>query len=634
MCGICGIIDFSGRTTDQAQRELLTRRMLARMRHRGPDHHDAYSDSVASVGAVRLSILDRSAAGNQPMRSSDGRFVLVYNGEIYNYRELRRSLEDKGDRFRSDSDTEVLLRLYETKGEACLHDLRGMFSFAVWDLAARSLFLARDRAGEKPLVYTYRDGCFAFASEITALLELPWVSHEPNWAGIHYGLHFVHVPAPVTAFAALSKLPPANTLVADAGGLRQRKYWQLRFEQRYGPDDKDKCCRDLRDGLDETIRLMSLSDVPVGAFLSGGLDSSAVTASLAAVERGLPTFRIGHPGPENKRERAAALAVSARYGTRHHDYTISRAILDSLHEFVSLHAEPTGTMVALDYFRLALEASRQVTVVLSGNGADELYGGYDLNIMESVDRERARWVVIRPFLQERVTAASAAPGLSAFAARMQELDAAGPHLFYANRYLQWARRFTAEVYTDRMKDLIAEHEPANLLAEQHHAAGTDQLFNATTYQMLNLTCQYSLVDHGDICGMASSLEVRSPFLDVRMMELAAAIPPAWKVGRRGSDEFGKMILREAMEERLPESVRFGVKQAFGCTVPYGEWLRSDWERLFERDALGSTGLFDIDRIDRMVREALAATPQLAHSLFNILTLSVWCSMYQRTAAPQ
>jgi len=629
MCGICGIVDFSGRTTDQAQREELTRCMLKRMHHRGPDHHAVYGDSVAALGVARLSILDRSAAGNQPMQSASGRYVQSYNGEIYNYRALRKAMEARGERFASDSDTEVLLRLFESRGEACLNDLRGMFAVAIWDRSSRSLFLARDRAGEKPLVYTSHNGCFAFASEITALLELPWVSRTPDWEGIHYGFHYVHVPAPHTAFADLSRLSPATSLVVDDKGMKFKRYWQLRFEQRYGPDDKDQCCRDIREELDNTIKLMSRSDVPVGTFLSGGLDSSSVTASLARVLKGFPTFRIGHPGPEDEREGAAAAAVAARCKTKHHNYPLGRNVLDSLREFVAAHAEPTGTMVALDYFRLAREASKQVTVVLAGNGADELFGGYDLNTMESLDRDRAHWAAIRAFMQDPKAIDSAAQGLKDFAVRMQEVDTIGPHLYYANRYLQWGHRFTSGIYSKKMTELTAQHDPARMMADLYREADTGQMFNAMTYQMLNLTCQHSLVDHGDACGMASSLEVRSPFLDVRMMELAASIPAAWKVGRRGNDEFGKMILREAMARRLPESARFGIKLGFGGTVPYGEWLYSEWDRLFDRDALAATGMFDLQKIDRMVRDDLKAHPKFAHMLFSILTLSVWCSLYQR-----
>ncbi len=627
MCGICGIINFSERITDKALHEILTRRMLKRMRHRGPDHLDVYSDSMATLGVARLSILDRSAAGNQPMRSATRRYVQVFNGEIYNYRSLRQSLEAKGERFVSQSDTEVLLRLFETRGEACLDELRGMFAFAIWDPSSHSLFLARDRVGEKPLVYSYHDGCFAFASEIAALHELPWVSRKPNWEGIHYGLHYVHIPAPYSAFTDVSKLPPATSLLVDHKGLKFKRYWQLRFGQRYGTDDRRKCCRDIREELDATTKLMRRSDVPVGTFLSGGLDSSAITASLARELKGFPTFRIGHPGPDSEWENDTAAMVASRYKTTHHNYQIGPDILDSLRKFVALHAEPTGTMVALDYYRLAREASRYVTVMLGGNGADEMFGGYDLNWMERIDRDRAHWAKIGAFMQDR-GAVPAALGMSDFVAQMRELDAVGPHLIYANRYTQRGRWFTAAVYTKKMAELTAQLDPARLLVDQYRAANTNMLFDATTYQMLNLTCQYSLVDHADMCCMASSIEVRSPFLDVRMMELAASIPPAWKLGRRGNNDFGKMILRQAMARRLPEAVRFGIKLGFGGTVPYGTWLHGEWNRLFERDAIAATGLFDVQKIDHLVRNDLPRQPMLAHMLFNLLTLSIWCSLYQ------
>ncbi len=634
MCGICGIVDFSGRTIDPVERDLLTRRMLKRLHHRGPDHSDVYSDSIASIGVARLSVLDRSVAGNQPMRSSSGRYVQAFNGEIYNCNALRTSMENRGATFASHSDTEVLLSLFEAYGEACLNDLRGMFAFAVWDRESRSLFLARDRAGEKPLVYSYHNGCFAFASEIGALLELPWISREPDWVGIHHGIHFIHIPAPHSAFKDISKLPPATSLTVNDNGLAFNRYWKLRFDQKYGPDDKDKCCRDIIEELDEITSLMSHCDVPVGTFLSGGLDSSSVTASLANVLSGFPTFRISHPGPEDEKESAAAAEVASRYGTKHNNLSMRPDILHNIRDFVATHGEPTGTMVALDYYRLANMASKQVTVILSGNGADEMFGGYDLNVMEEIDRSRVHWAALREILGDQGTHSSSQSGLMDFASRMREIDARGPQLLYADRYLTRGRSFASSAYTPQMTELTSRHNPEQLMVDRYIEADTGLLFNATVYQMLNLTCQYSLVDHSDACAMASSLEVRSPFLDVRMMELAASIPPAWKVGQRGNEQFGKMILREAMAKRLPDSARFGVKLGFGGTVPYGDWLRNEWDNVIDRDALAATGMFDVQKIDQMVQHDLREQPKLAHMLFNILTIGTWYSMYNNSTAPR
>jgi len=627
MCGICGIVDLSGRTTDNVEREMLTRRMLMKMRHRGPDHQDVYSDNIACIGVSRLSILDRSAAGNQPMVSSTGRYVQAFNGEIYNHQALRRDLESKGRKFASNSDSEVLLNLFESCGEACLHDLRGMFAFAIWDKESRCLFLARDRVGEKPLVYSYHNGCFAFASETSALLELPWISRKPDWVGIHHGIHYVHIPAPYSAFTDISKLPPATTLKVDDKGLDFNRYWKLRFEERYGPEDKEKCCLDIVNGLDEITALMSRCDVKVGTFLSGGLDSSSVTASLANVLPGFPTFRISHPGPEDEKEHLAALEVASRYKLKHNNMLMGEDILQHLRDFVAVQAEPTGTMVALDYYRLAREASKQVTVILSGNGADEMFGGYDLNLMENIDRNRAHWVALRDFMGDQGVSSSVPPALRDFASLMAEIDKTGPQAFFANKFLQRGQGFTSAIYSPQMTELTSRHNPERLLLERYIEADSDLLFNSTVYQMLNLTCQYSLVDHSDACGMASSLEVRSPFLDVRMMELACSIPAAWKVGQRENKHFGKMILREAMASRLPDAARFGVKLGFGGTMPYGDWIRNNWDQVFDRDAIAATGMFDIDKIEKLVRNDLREQPKLAHMLFNIITISTWYSIY-------
>ncbi len=627
MCGICGIVDFAGIVTTHEEREIYTRRMLDKMRHRGPDHHDIVVDGISAIGASRLSILDRTAAGHQPLRSLSGRHVMAFNGEIYDHRALRESLQAKGDKFFSTSDSEVLMRLFEKKGKDCLDELRGMFAFAVWDSSSRSLFLARDRVGEKPLVYSFHNGCFAFASETAALLELPWISREPDWIGIHYGIQYVHIPAPHTAFKAVSKLPPATMLEVNDKGMRSSRYWKLRFDQRYGPGDKQKCCRDVSELLDETTALMGTCDVPVGTFLSGGLDSSAVTASLATSLKGFPSFRISHPGPLDEIESMAASAVAARSGVRLHNLQLDHEILDSVGSLVRAYAEPSGTMVGLDYFRLAAEASKHVTVALSGNGADEMFGGYNLNVMEEMDRNRAHWSVMRHVIGDGCDRSSASPGIKAFVSRMQEFDQIGPQLFYANMYLNPGKVFSSNVYSPRMSELTAAHDPAKLLVDKYYEADTDLLFNSTAYQMLNLTCQYSLVDHSDACGMASSLEVRSPFLDVKMLELAASIPSSWKLGRRGDENFGKMILRESMLERLPADACFGLKLGFGGTVPHSEWLRADWDRLFDRDAIEATGMFDVQKIDLMVKNDLAEHKDLSHMLFNVLTIGTWYSMF-------
>ena len=628
MCGICGILDLRATDVGIDDRKRAVQGMLKSMHHRGPDGAGDFTDEPITLGAVRLAVLDLSTAANQPMISDSGRHVLVYNGEIYNYHALRAELEKDGTKFHSSGDTEVLLRLFEQRGSACLNDLQGMFAFAIWDTVTRNLFVARDRFGEKPLFYGEVAGCFVFASELKALLSIPFVPRKPDWLGIHLGLHYVHVPAPYTAFAGLKKLPPACCMTVQDKPQTPVRYWRPSFGPMLKPDQHGECVDAVAACLDQTVQQMARSDVPIGSFLSGGLDSSSVSAMLASHMPNIHTFRISYQKCPDLHEQKAAQAVSARYKTRHHEIALEPDALTQTRELVDASAEPTGTMVGIDAHMLAKHASQYITVALSGSGADEIFGGYaDLMDMAQLESNLAQAELLAPFYNEGNLGGQLSEAFRDLAVLKSCYDKIDKSRIYANKYLYRGRSFTAYAYTPRMTSITEGYDVAQPLVDIFHEANTDSLYQSMVYQQLMLTCQYSLVDHADISGMAHSMEIRSPFLDSHMVDLALRIPPAMKSGTRNGRVFGKMILREAMEGRLPEESLYAPKSGFGSTVPHGEWLRMAWKHMLRREQLEDSGMFKLAELDKFVKTRLDHHPEMAHQLFNILTLGEWIDLY-------
>jgi asparagine synthase (glutamine-hydrolysing) len=569
-----------------------------------------------------LAILDLSDRAAQPMNRPAESLTLVFNGEIYNYLELRRELESLGEKFKSASDTEVVLALYARMGPACLHRLRGMFAFAVWHSKEQKLFLARDRVGEKPLVYYHKGGVFAFASEIPALLRLNWIPRRVDEVGLHLGLHYVHAPAPWTAFRDIRRLAPGSWMEVSRTGVKCDQYWSCRFDGVERFRDMTTAAAAVTRCLDETTELMCRSDVPLGATLSGGLDSGSVVASLSRTIRGFHTFRVSSGAPSNPPEYRSSDQIAQRYGTRHHQLLLPPSSVASFDDVVSLFGEPIGTMVLVDAQHLAQQAKRFVTVALTGGGGDELFAGYtDHWVLNRLDRERVlrrRW---EGPLHPRTDARKRRH-------RQEGFLSLPPGRVFPTLKFSGIRKFTERAYTPRMKEVAAQHDPADLCERVFIASGAENLVDGLLAQQLMLVSQCSLTSIIDAAGMQYALEFRSPFLDVKMIELAMRIPAQFKTGPSRAALNRKLVLREAMRNRLPpEALWASCKTGFGGTIPYGQWLHSDPSGQFHlkltSPALSDLGLFDTQALEEFwLLSSLSPDVPVAW-LWGVATIAAW-----------
>jgi asparagine synthase (glutamine-hydrolysing) len=631
MCGICGIFHFDGHPADDRDHRDVVQ-MTEALRHRGPDSQGHYWDGPVVLGAARLAIIDPSSTANQPMVSSDGDLVIVFNGEIYNSLELRDQLEKEGVFFRTQSDTEVLLALYRKKGPACLSDLRGMFALAIWNRTQKTLFLARDRVGEKPLVYYQDQKTFIFCSEITPLVGLTRIRRHPDPVGIHYGIFYLHVPAPYTAFKDIRKFPPASYLLISDHHSKIVKYWRGRFGADNIIKDQQEAITELNQCLDDTIRLMSRSDVPLGATLSGGLDSSAVVSALVKERNHLPTFCISHQQHTADREFEAARLVAARYTTDHYEITISPNSINSLGKLIRAYGEPIATPVALHADLLAAAIKPYVTVVLTGNGGDELFGGYPDH------RWLYRWDEQNQITNPMGSNANGQTNLGAAIARdvipwddHNLLWKLFPGLVWPTRRLKMMAVFCRNLYSSKMKEITAAHDPRVLCQDLFAECQAGNLFDGFLYQQLLLLSQHSIVYIPDISGMANAVEFRSPFLDIKMIELAMRIPARLKVLPERGESGGKFILRQALQGRLPEATLSLPKAGFGSSVPYPRWFWGEWletvARYLRSPLLMDSGLFDPLRLEVLFIMGCHGRPVPLELMFNLAMIALWLETF-------
>jgi asparagine synthase (glutamine-hydrolysing) len=597
MCGISGLFKLDGSSWDDNGTRSL-QAMMAMLGHRGPDSSGTFVEGPIALGVNRLSVVDPTKRSDQPMRSGDGRFVVAFNGEIYNFRLLRDELVKDGFSFITSSDTEVLLALYAQKGPDCLNMLRGMFAFAIWDRREQVLFIARDRLGEKPFYYYANDSLFAFASELPALLALAEIPRKVDWAGIHQAMYYMHAVAPHTPFQNICKLPPAHYMRISTRERRLSRYWQCTFtEERF--TDIHECAGEVERCLDDTVSLMCECDVPVGALLSGGLDSSAVVASMHKYFKNFPTFRISSTEDPNQEEFQSAQQVSRFFGTRHHEYDLSSEALMLLKKIVENHGEPIATPVPIDAFLLAEKMREHVTVALCGAGGDELFGGYrEHQVLQRLDGCFRRWRLLEH--DGKDIRLSGEPDERMAWDMFQQVGRERPERVFTSLKYNNHPIFN-KIYSMRMQDIAAAHDPLDRCIEEFNRCGTESLFDSFIGQQLHCASQYSTAEINDRAGMASSVEIRSPFLDVNMIELALKIPPEFKVLAGDQAGEGKHVLRMAMQKRLPPLPLVCRKIGFGGTTPYGRWLTSSdfVEEKLQSAALADSGMFNMPGIQEL-----------------------------------
>ena len=611
MCGIAGILGFDGAPVLETE----IRAMCAAIRHRGPDGEGVYLAPGVGLGMRRLSIIDLRT-GDQPVRNEDGSAWVVFNGEIYNFRQLRRELEQRGHRFYTSTDTEPIVHLYEDRGSRCVEALRGMFAFAVWDPAQRTLLLARDRLGIKPLYYTQVGGRLAFASELKALLQLPEVEARIDWGALGSLLTTLYTPADQSIVAGVSKLEPGHLLVARQDGeVRLERYWDVQFEPERGRSEQD-IADELRALLEESVRLHLVSDVPLGAFLSGGVDSSSVVALMSQMKpEPVKTFSIGFRD-EDFDETPDARRVAQRFATDHHEEVLEPDVLSILDDLVFHLDEPFGDSSAIPTYMVSKLAARHVKVVLSGDGGDELFGGYDRYRVEARERRHGR-------LQRRAMGwlARRMPEGMRGRARLKHLA-----LPDGRRYLHGLTLFDADEKRSLLRpeafEEIGRHDPwwreAERLARAGHWLSQLQAADLTSYLPLDILTKV------DRMSMAHSIEARVPLLDHVLVEFAARIPPELLL-REGRS---KHILKRAVGDLLPESVLDKPKRGFA--IPLGRWFRGEL-RDTVRDLLLSTrsrqrGIFDASAIERLLARPLRGGA-LDLPIWTLLSVELWCRRF-------
>jgi len=614
MCGIAGYLDSTQARPEHAR---AVAAMMDALAHRGPDASGALTDGPVALGHRRLSIIDLRPEGNQPLGSEDGTLQLVANGEIYNHRALREELLARGHRFRSRSDSETILHLYEEEGIGCLTRLRGMFAFALWDARARRLFVARDRAGEKPLYYAARDGRFWFASELGALLRgLPF-RPDVDLDAIDQYLTLQYVPAPLTAFRGICKLPAAHLLVVEPGGApRVERYWRLRFAPDRAVSVADAVA-EVRALVEESVALREVADVPVGAFLSGGIDSSTVVAMMARrSSRPLHTFSIDFP---TGGEAQYARMVAARYRTEHHELRVTPEMVSLLPELVVRYGEPFGDPSALPTFLVSRLARKHVTVALSGDGGDEGFAGYHRYGLEEASRRIARlgWPLGRFVfaLMRKLPGGALRPAREL--GEHERLTPAERYLFFLAHF---TRRDKERVVGPALREAVARNQVVADFQRFLDESDAEDAIN----RLLDLDTQTYLPDDiftkVDIASMAHALEVRAPLVDHVLLERMARFPGAMKIRAFR----GKQLLRRAVRDLLPPPILSRRKKGFG--LPLGRWMREELgepsRQLLTDRTFRERGLLDEQQVRRLLDEHRAGVDH-GERLWNLTVLELW-----------
>jgi asparagine synthase (glutamine-hydrolysing) len=620
MCGIVG----QARSDGQPAALPLLERMCTALEHRGPDSRGTHVASGVGLGIQRLRVIDL-ATGDQPIFNEDGSVAVVLNGEIYNYRELRAELERAGHTFATRSDTEVIAHLYEDDGPELVHRLHGMFGLAVWDARQRQLLLARDRVGKKPLYYCERAGVISFASELTALMQDPTVPRVVDHRALDAFLAYRWVPAPMTAFAGVRKLPPGCELVFRDGHASVSRYWQLEFTRKRRVEDSHALHEEIRDRIRAaTVRRM-ISDVPLGAFLSGGLDSSAVVAAMAeSSSQPVRTFSIGFTN-EKFNELPLARLVSQRFGTEHHELVVEPHALEIIPRIVRHYGEPFADDSAIPSFYLAEMARRHVTVALNGDGGDESFAGYGRYV---ANLAAARFERIPQPIRRTLAAAGArvpeSGTIDSWRSRARRLASTLP-LDGVDRYVAYLTHLNGldrgSLYTREYRELVDGSVASDVIAGPWRSSDARSLIDV----MLDVDVQTYLPDDllvkMDIATMASSLEARSPLLDHELMEFAASLPANCKV--RGREK--KVALRAALRGWIPDEIVDAPKRGF--RLPLGDWFRCELhdyasDVLLDRQAVGR-GYFREEYVRDLLQRHNAGVQDHSQGIWSLLMFELW-----------
>ncbi len=623
MCGIAGKISFSEKSISPQEIETMN----VAIKHRGPDDDGVYisPDSKVGLGHRRLSIIDLSPLGHQPMRYLD-RYEIVFNGEIYNFEEKRTMLEQEGYTFNSHSDTEVILALYDKYREHCLDHLRGMFAFAIYDEQEQILFCARDRVGKKPFKYYHDDNVFLFASELKAILTQPEYHKEPDYLAIHHYLTLQYVPAPLTGFVGIKKLEPAHSLTIDlkTKSVKKERYWKLDYSKkvRLSESEWKKC---ILDKLDESVRLRMISDVPIGAFLSGGIDSSAIVALMAKHSKSpIKTFSIGFE-EEKYNELKYAKIIAEKFKTNHTEFIVKPDAVELLPMLVRQYEEPFADSSALPTYYVSKLTRDHVTVALNGDGGDENFAGYTRYSAFQVSTVLDHFDWLNHLVGIPATRLLARYIKNTFFDRLYRFSQSLSD-DYRRRYLSYTAYFTNEqkdnLYTDTFKKKIAGHDTYDIIASRFLESGSNNRTEQAVYADFATYLPEDLLTKVDIATMSVALEGRSPFLDHELLELSAQIPFSLKLKGLNNKKY---ILKEALRGILPDEVMFRPKMGFG--VPIDAWFRGELKdyaagKLLDGQ-LVKRNLFKRDAIEDILHSHTSTDINFSPHIWALLTLELW-----------
>lgn len=627
MCGLAGFIRTLNTPSDYSP-ETMLKLMGESLLHRGPDAGSIYVDEGIGIVHRRLSILDLSEAGTQPMASASGRFIIAFNGEIYNYQSVRSELEEAGYGFETGTDTEVFVNLFEQQGVECVEQLNGMFAAAIWDKELKKLFLVRDRLGKKPLYYYNQNGYFGFASEIKALHQLPWLTFTIRPDAIKDFFFYQYVPDPKSIYKEVQKLPPGYWLITDGKETELHQYWDLKFLPIQEGDEADYTAG-LLQILGDAVSKRMISDVPLGAFLSGGVDSSAVVSMMAdSSDQPVTTCAIGFDSKKFD-EVQYARQIAEQFGTEHHEFTVREQVAESLPSIARYFDEPFADPSFVPTFFVSKLARQRVTVALAGDGGDENFAGYDKYLADA--RENRLRELIPAILRSHLF-----PFLGAMAGKiphrlgrrarslLNTLAKDPATAFYmSNRFCDpavWDR-----IITPGLKRATQNYDPADITRAHYRNANAEDHLSRILYADFKTYLPGDILVKVDRMSMANSLETRAPLLDYRVAEYSASVPSRFKL--RGAEK--KYLLKKAFEGRLSDDILYRKKMGF--SVPLSQWLRSELKPLVEQLLVKNSGsinrFFQPSVISELWKEHLRGNDQYTQELWTILAFALWLQSY-------
>ena len=635
MCGIAGFIansHFTDNGEPLNQQHLID--MGNAIAHRGPDAKGEYLDDSVGLCHRRLSILDLSPAGNQPMFSACGNIVIVFNGEIYNFLDLRSELEQLGETFVSTTDTEVIIKLYEREGLQCLAKLNGMFAFALWDKTKQQLFIARDRLGKKPLYYYVDEttGQFAFGSEIKALLALPGIKKEIRLDAVHDFFAYQYVPDPKSIFNHIHKLPPAHHLTMDLSdpspAIVIQEYWKLSFKEQTKLTET-QAIEKLRELIKDTTKRRMISDVPLGAFLSGGVDSSGVVATMAGLsEKPIKTCTIAFDN-EKFNEAKFAQSVATQYNTEHHELMVHQNVADTLEHVVSFFDEPFADPSLVPTFFVSQLARKEVTVAVAGDGGDEVFAGYEKytnDFVENQLREKFPKTLrqnVFPGLAKVCGAINVGPFKRA-KNLLNSLSVNADMGFYITNSFINDEQWQGLALPQTLSALGNYHPSSYTLDKYKEADGHDHL-SKILYTDMKTYLTGGILVKVDRMSMANSLEVRAPILDKEILEYAATLPSSLKFRNKEK----KYALKEAFKPYLNDDILYRKKMGF--SVPLAQWLRVELKDITQRylvdDIKGLSTIFDVKKISILWQEHINEKSDHSTLLWSMLMFEMWWQRY-------